>query len=85
MDQHPRSSYVIESTIKITAHCDRCGKSCDSFVMSMFNTSMICDSCLNKEQYHLKYPKACQTELRALKSGDRNHPGIGLPKDLGAI
>jgi hypothetical protein len=50
--------------------------------MSKFNTQEICMACLEKERKHPKYPEAVRTEAEAVKRGDLNYPGIGLPSDL---
>ena len=50
--------------------------------MSRFNTDPICLACAEAERRHPDYAKAVEAELAALKAGDRNFPGIGLPPDL---
>jgi len=49
--------------------------------MSMFNTEMCCQGCLDKEKRHPSYQYARQQEFEAAKRGDYNFPGIGLPPD----
>ena len=61
--------------------CPRCEEG-DSISMSFFNTDMLCSSCLDKERAHPKYEEARAAEIEALRSGDRNFPGIGKPEDL---
>ena len=62
--------------------CNRCHKPSASYRMSRFNTQMCCDACLQKEQAHPRYPEAEAAELAAVRAGDLNFPGIGLPADL---
>jgi hypothetical protein len=50
--------------------------------MSRFNTEHICRICEKKEREHPEYEAAAAAELRAVKSGDYNFPGIGKPSDL---
>lgn len=58
--------------------CDRCLKEAKSFIMSMFNTQMICMDCKNKETKHHRYKEACDKELAEVKKGNYNFEGIGL-------
>lgn len=63
--------------------CDRCGQETLSSTGSMFNTEQIClDPCAKAERAHPDYEQARRTEMEAVKSGDYNFPGIGLPADL---
>jgi hypothetical protein len=48
----------------------------------MFNTQMCCPKCIEKERAHPDFPKARDAEQKAIKNGDCNYPGIGLPGDL---
>jgi hypothetical protein len=50
--------------------------------MSRFNTQLCCVSCLLREQAHPRFPEALAAEEDAVKRGDLNFPGIGLPDDL---
>jgi len=50
--------------------------------MSMFNQEDICLPCKDTERAHPEYKAAQDAELAAVKSGDMNFPGIGLPEDL---
>ena len=50
--------------------------------MSRFNTQLCCVSCLLKEQAHPAFPRALAAEEAAVRRGDMNVPGIGLPPDL---
>jgi hypothetical protein len=51
-------------------------------MMSWFNTEQICMTCVMKERQHPAYKKARQVCDVAYRMGQRNFPGIGLPKDL---
>lgn len=62
--------------------CGRCYQETNATIMSKFNTQEICMACLEKERKHPKYPEAVRTEAEAVKRGDLNYPGIGLPSDL---
>lgn len=62
--------------------CDRCGMESLITAMSMFNTEMICVACEKKEKCHPKYQYAQEAEHAAIKSGDYNFPGVGLPNDI---
>lgn len=64
-------------------HCQRCGKKpIEAFTMSRFNTEIICMGCKEAEKKHPRYQEACDVELAAIKSGNMNYEGIGLPADL---
>ena len=66
--------------------CDRCGKSLVyGFSMSRFDTSALCFDCLAEERQHPDYQKAGDTELAALRSGNRNFEGIGWPGKNGRV
>jgi hypothetical protein len=62
--------------------CDRCGNNSVVLRMSRFNTQMCCPLCTEAEERHPDYSKAYQAELDAVRRGDYNFPGIGLPADL---
>jgi len=64
------------------SNCERCNKETLSTTMSMFNTQMCCNTCIQRERNHPKYPKAREAEHEAISRGDYNFPGIGLPEDL---
>lgn len=63
-------------------HCDRCGHRLTARITSMFNTDTLCLTCKQKEEAHPAYGRARQAEQDAIRCGDRNFPGIGLPPDL---
>jgi hypothetical protein len=62
--------------------CDRCGGETVCAQMSLFDTSMCCSTCIEKERAHPKFPEARARELEELQVGNTTFPGIGLPPDL---
>ncbi len=64
--------------------CERCQTETTCSIGSMFNTQQICIPCKQREEKHPLYAKARDTEAAAVKSGNCNFPGIGLPADLRA-
>ena len=62
--------------------CNRCGKETNTYKMSRFNTQNICLECEKIERNHPDYPKAKEAEMEAVKAGNYNFEGIGLPDDL---
>jgi hypothetical protein len=62
--------------------CHRCGTETIMWTMSRFNTQECCIDCIEEEKKHHRYPEAERAELEAIKNGDYNFPGIGLPDDL---
>lgn len=62
--------------------CERCGKETIVTIMSKFNTQTICMDCKEKEKAHPKYAEADAAEVAAVKAGNYNFAGIGLPPDL---
>ena len=66
--------------------CDRCHGPLDGgFTMSRFNTDTICMKCAGEERQHPDYRMAADAELAAVRSGDRNFPGIGWPSKNGRV
>lgn len=63
-------------------NCGRCGKETGVTIVSMFNTDTICLNCKKKEEKHPDYVKAVKADNNAIKRGNYNFRGIGLPKDL---
>lgn len=63
-------------------HCDRCHRPTSETIMSKFDTAVICLACEEREREHPDFAKACAAEEAAVRSGDFNFPGIGLPPDL---
>ena len=62
--------------------CHRCGLESRGYIMSMFDTALLCDICKGKERAHSSYKAACKAELKAISAGDCNFNGLGCPKDL---
>ena len=63
-------------------YCDRCNKITIVLIMSMFNTENLCLDCKEKEEKHPDYKRAVLEEFNAVKNGDYNFKGIGLPDNL---
>ena len=63
--------------------CERCGKETIAKIMSQFNTQDICLECKEAEELHPMYERALQAEFDAIRGGNYNFPGIGLPADYG--
>lgn len=62
--------------------CDRCGEEGTALTGSYFDTSLICPRCEDVEKAHPKYAEAVTVETEAVKNGDYNFPGIGVPEGL---
>jgi len=62
--------------------CQRCGAKAYTSICSMFNTEQLCLECSQREQAHPDYEKAAEAESQAVRRGDYNYPGIGLPPEL---
>lgn len=62
--------------------CPRCGNETNVSIMSKFNTEEICIACKDREQKHPAYAEADRAETEAVRSGNRNFPGVGCPPDL---
>lgn len=61
-------------------YCDRCGGDLSGGrIMSKFNTDCICMDCKRKETKMAEYKSACEAENAAVKRGETNFQGIGLP------
>ncbi len=65
--------------------CGSCGNETFGAVMSMFDDTMICLDCLEKEKAHPMYQTATESELAAVRRGDFNFAGIGVPTDIPRI
>lgn len=70
------------SLLKLPGQCDRCGVPGTTYMGSMFNTEMICYDCREKERSHPQYQLACLAERDAVRNGNLNYQGIGLPTEL---
>lgn len=62
--------------------CERCGTSTNAHTMSVFNTDEICIPCRRTEELHPDFASAHAAEAAAVRDGDYNFPGVGLPSDL---
>jgi hypothetical protein len=63
--------------------CERCHNPKPVYTTgSYFNTEQICEKCDAREQAHPRYEEARRTEERAVRGGNFNFRGIGLPADL---
>lgn len=60
--------------------CPRCGCPANPSVMSFFNTDTLCIPCHELERKHPKYEEAREVENTAVRAGDYNFPGVGLPQ-----
>ena len=59
--------------------CDRCHAPLNGgFIMSMYNTDVICMDCKKKETERADYNSAVEADNAAIKSGNYNYKGIGL-------
>jgi len=71
-----------EKKFEHTQFCQRCKRGTNITQMSMFNTQICCSKCIEEERAHPDFPKAREAEQEAVKNGDCNYPGMGLPNDL---
>lgn len=62
--------------------CGRCDREVWSFTGSYFNRDWICHDCEAKERAHPAYLEAVRVECEAVRAGDFNFPGVGLPPEL---
>ena len=62
--------------------CERCHNETNVTTMSRFNTQVCCMDCIEKEKKHPDYLFAEAAELAAVRAGDYNFKGIGLPAGL---
>lgn len=62
--------------------CDRCQEATSVTTMSRFNTEIICVPCEEREQAHPEYEMARAAEEAAVRAGNLNFKGVGLPDDL---
>lgn len=58
-------------------HCQKCGKSTNAHIMSMFDDRLICLDCEERERQNPHYQEAREADEAAIKSGNFNFPGIG--------
>ena len=65
--------------------CERCGTSLigHASITSMFDTTTICVArCKIRERMHPHYTAAHAAEIAAVRAGDYNFPGVGVPASL---
>ena len=60
-----------------TSICARCGKHSSSYIMSWFNTQMICNRCRDFELKDPRIKEAKEAEKQACLNGNYNYSGIG--------
>ena len=72
----------MNQVIEWTGSCQRCYKSTNMHIMSMFDVSLICIECSDKEKDHSCYPAASEAEAAAVRGGDTNFQGVGAPSEL---
>lgn len=61
----------------IQKHCDHCGANLENGrIMSRFNTDCICLECSKKEKDKPGYDEAVDVEIKEVKKGNYNYPGI---------
>jgi hypothetical protein len=62
--------------------CERCGKEMRTCITSMFDLKQICMDCKKHERNHPDYQRAVEADEAAIRGGNYNFAGIGLPDDL---
>jgi len=62
--------------------CQRCYRVTTMHIMSMFDVSLICMECSEREKGHPTYAAASEAEAAAVRSGDTDFQGIGAPSEL---
>ena len=62
--------------------CDRCGEETSSTIMSMYDTTEICDSCKREERKRPDYAKA---EARDLNSYADRLAAYGMPRQAQSV
>ena len=60
-------------------HCERCEQLTNVLKCSMFNTEMICLSCIKTEKKLPEYEEARRKEHEEVCKGNYNYEGIGYP------
>ena len=74
---------IIGTKVRIReSTCDRCKRKMTAWTTSWFNTETICLDCSLKEEAHPRFREAQQAEMQAIRDGNMNFAGIGLPLDL---
>lgn len=62
--------------------CDRCHLPTNSLKGSYFSTENLCSRCVTEERHHPMYKHAVDVEHNAVKNGNYNFGGIGVPADV---
>ena len=63
--------------------CDRCKKTTNGVTtMSMFNQEVICMECKEAEKKEAGYKEAVEADLREIRRGNYNFPGVGRKTQL---
>lgn len=75
-------SYFPDSTKGTGTQCERCGDAVAAYTGSYFNLETICLPCRALEEAHPSFPAAQRAETAAVRRGDYNYPGVGLPPGL---
>jgi hypothetical protein len=66
----------------MTGTCERCGEHTGTTTVSYFNTEEICMPCRETERAHPGFAAARAAEEKAVRLGDWNFEGVGLPEEL---
>lgn len=62
--------------------CDRCHQEARASTGSYFNTDQICLKCAEVERQHPAFEEARRIENEAVRAGNYNFGGVGLPESL---
>ena len=62
-------------------NCDRCHQPTIATITSMFNTDTICLECKKLERENPRYAEAVAADKAAIRGGNFNFAGIGLPDE----
>lgn len=57
-------------------NCSRCGKELAARFLSRMNQDVLCMECLEEEKTHPRYKEAQEEELKQVKAGNYNYPGL---------
>lgn len=60
--------------------CHRCYKETNCYIMSMYNEDLICNDCKDAETKRSDYKDAVDADVRSIRNGNYNFPGIGYKK-----
>lgn len=62
--------------------CARCGDKLTGWSMSYFDSERVCIYCKDVERNHPQHKEAIRREEQAVRNGNFNFSGIGLPQDV---